>query len=99
MRRAGNDKDTQSFRCRPSRASAGSGYDHYDFAAYAGLLGVLAETGSNVVSIKHGGTGADLGVAEVQIRVEVETEGHEHCREVLDALRAEDYGVLFHSVA
>ncbi len=66
--------------------------------ALAGMLDVLARTGSNVVSVSHDRTGADLGVAEVQIRVEVETEGHEHCREVLDALRAEDYGVLFHSV-
>jgi len=64
----------------------------------AGLLGVLATTGSNVVSINHDRTGADLGVAEVQIRVELETKGTEHCREVLSALRGEGYGVVFHSV-
>lgn len=64
----------------------------------AGLLGVLAETGSNVVSIKHDRTGADLGVAEVQIGVELETKGLSHCRDVLTALRAEGYGVVFQSV-
>lgn len=66
--------------------------------ALAGMLEVLAKTGTNVVSVNHDRTSADLGVAEVQIRLEVETKGAEHCHEVLDALRAEDYGVLFHSV-
>ncbi len=64
----------------------------------AGLLGVLAATGGNVVSIKHDRTGSDLGVAEVQIGVELETKGTEHCHEVLTTLRAEGYGVVFQSV-
>ncbi|WP_413451157.1 threonine ammonia-lyase [Georgenia phoenicis] len=64
----------------------------------AGLLGVLAGTGSNVVSINHDRTSADLGVAEVQIGVEVETRGTDHCREVVTALRDEGYGVVFQSV-
>ena len=66
--------------------------------ALAGLLGVLAGTGSNVVSINHDRTAADLGVAEVQIGLEVETKGLEHCRETVAALRAEGYGVVFHSL-
>lgn len=65
----------------------------------ARLLGVLAATGSNVVSINHDRTGADLGVAEVQIRVELETKGVDHCHEVVETLRAEGYGVVFRSVA
>jgi len=64
----------------------------------AGLLGVLAATGSNVVSIQHDRTGAELGVAEVQIKVELETKGTDHCHEVLAALRDEGYGVVFQSV-
>jgi len=64
----------------------------------AGLLGVLAATGANVVSINHDRTGTDLGVAEVQIRVELETKGADHCHAVLATLRDEGYGVVFQSV-
>ncbi|WP_454084578.1 threonine ammonia-lyase [Georgenia sp. Marseille-Q6866] len=64
----------------------------------AGLVGVLAATGSNVVSIRHDRTAADLGVAEVRIGVEVETKGTDHCHEVVTALRDAGYGVLFQSV-
>lgn len=64
----------------------------------AGLLGVLAETGSNVVSIRHDRTAADLGVAEVQIGVELETKGTAHCHDVVTALHDAGYGVVFQSV-
>ncbi|WP_152192415.1 threonine ammonia-lyase [Georgenia satyanarayanai] len=63
----------------------------------AGLLGVLAATGSNVVSIRHDRTAADLGVAEVRIGVEVETKGTAHCHEVVTALQEAGYGVLVRS--
>lgn len=59
----------------------------------ATLLGVLARTAGNVVSIEHTRTGADLGVEEVEVGVELETRGREHCQEVLQTLRDGGYGV------
>lgn len=59
----------------------------------AGLLAVLAETGGNVVSIKHDRTARDLRVSEVLISVELETKGLEHCGAVVATLRAAGFGV------
>jgi len=64
----------------------------------AGLLAVLATTGANVVSVQHDRTGANLGLAEVLIGVELETKGTDHCHEVVARLHAEGYGVVFRSV-
>lgn len=64
----------------------------------AELLGSIAAAGSNVVSISHDRTAVDLGVAEVRLRVELETKGLDHCREVLATLRAAGYGIIYQSV-
>ena len=57
----------------------------------AALLAELAETGGNVVSIEHSRTGTELTVGEVEIGVELETKGPEHCTEVMERLAARGY--------
>lgn len=60
----------------------------------AGLLNKLAASGGNVVSVEHTRTSAGLAVDEVEISVELETKGPEHCQSVLEALRASGYTIL-----
>ncbi len=55
--------------------------------ALAGLLRELATTGGNVMHVSHVRTGVDLEIDEVEIEVQVETKGPEHCARVLQHLR------------
>ena len=57
----------------------------------ARLLAVLAETDANVLEVEHGRTGAALSVDEVEIGVQLETKGPEHCEQVLARLRGDGY--------
>ncbi|WP_066584895.1 threonine ammonia-lyase [Cellulomonas timonensis] len=50
--------------------------------ALAGLLGELAATGGNVMHVSHVRTGTGLAIDEVEIEVQVETKGPEHCVQV-----------------
>ena len=59
----------------------------------AGLLGVIAETGANVIDLRHERTSAYLHIGEVDVAVQLETKGAEHAAEVLAHLRAAGYGV------
>ncbi|WP_129338333.1 threonine ammonia-lyase [Cellulomonas endophytica] len=59
--------------------------------ALAALLQDLARLGGNVVHVQHLRTGADLGVDEVGIDVQLETTGPDHCAEVLARLREQGY--------
>ena len=59
----------------------------------AGLLGVIAETGANVIDLRHERTSAYLHIGEVDVAVQLETKGAEHATEVLAHLRAAGYGV------
>ncbi len=59
----------------------------------ATLLGHLAATGANVVTIGHVRTGVELLVGEVEIEAEVETKGPDHCAAVLERLAAAGYDV------
>ena len=54
----------------------------------ATLLGVLAQTEANVLEVEHVRTGVRLSVDEVEIALRLETQGPDHCRSVLAALRA-----------
>ncbi|WP_182113289.1 MULTISPECIES: threonine ammonia-lyase [unclassified Actinotalea] len=60
----------------------------------AALLGDLAATGGNVMHVGHVRTGVDLTVDEVEIGVQVETRGPEHCAQVLEHLRGLGYRVV-----
>lgn len=54
--------------------------------ALAGLLAELAASGGNVMHLSHVRTAVDLAVDEVEIEVQVETRGADHCVEVVARL-------------
>ena len=60
----------------------------------ASLLNLLADLAANVMHVEHTRAGLDLSVDEVEISMQLETRGTEHCREVLDALRTAGYRVV-----
>ena len=57
----------------------------------ARLLAVLAEADANVLEVEHGRTSASLAVDEVEIGVQLETKGAEHCAQVVQTLRDKGY--------
>jgi threonine dehydratase len=59
----------------------------------ARLLGHLAEQDANVVEVEHLRTDPGLHVDEVAINVQLETDGPEHCYEVIKALQGLGYTV------
>jgi len=61
----------------------------------ARLLGLLADNGANVLDVEHLRTGPNLHLDEVEVALQLETRGPEHCDEVLAALRAERYPLVF----
>lgn len=61
----------------------------------AALLAVLAGVDANVLEIEHVRTGAQLHVDEVEIALQLETKGSEHCDAVLAALREAGYPLNF----
>jgi threonine dehydratase len=60
----------------------------------AQLLADLARQGANVLSVAHVRTDATLAVDEVDIAVEIETRGPDHCDDVVQTLRTSGYRVL-----
>jgi threonine dehydratase len=61
----------------------------------ARLLNVLADAGANVLDVEHLRTGPKLHLDEVEVSLQLETRGAGHCEEVLAALRAERYPLVF----
>lgn len=61
--------------------------------ALAHLLVELANADANVLDVVHERTGARLHVDEVEVALQVETRGAEHCERVLERLRAAHYPV------
>jgi threonine dehydratase len=61
--------------------------------ALAQLLAALAGTGGNVMHVQHVRTGVALAIDEVEIEVQVETKGPEHCEQVIEHLRAAAFRV------
>ena len=61
----------------------------------ARLLGVLADSGANVLDVEHLRTGPKLHLDEVEVALQLETRGAGHCDEVLAALRGEGYPLVF----
>ncbi|MFE0105493.1 threonine ammonia-lyase [Streptomyces sp. NPDC059009] len=62
--------------------------------ALATLLGVLSEVDANVIDISHVRTDPRLGLTEVEVELQLETKGPEHCTEVSAALRKSGYTVI-----
>jgi len=74
-----------AFRCRvPDRPGS-----------LAKLLADLADLGTNVLEVGHERLAPRLHVNEVEVVVQVETRGPEHCGEVIGALRAAGYTLAF----
>jgi len=61
----------------------------------ARLLATLAGTGANVLDVEHLRTGPKLHLDEVEVSLQLETRGPDHCDEVLATLRAERYPLVF----
>lgn len=59
----------------------------------ARLLNLLADLAANVMHVEHTRAGLDLSVDEVEISMQLETRGVQHCEEVISALRTAGYRV------
>jgi threonine dehydratase len=62
--------------------------------ALAALLDVLSHNDANVLDIAHVRTDPRLGLTEVEVELQLETKGPEHCEAVAEALRTAGYVVL-----
>jgi threonine dehydratase len=62
--------------------------------ALAALLTELSVAGANVLAVNHVRTDPRLGVSEVEVELQLETQGSQHCAEVTAALRAAGYRVF-----
>jgi len=61
----------------------------------AALLGLLAGLGANVLEVSHARLGPTLRVDEVEVVLQVETRGPEHCEHVKEGLRGAGYDPTF----
>jgi len=61
----------------------------------ATLLGLLAGLGANVLEVSHERLVPSLRVDEVEVVLQVETRGPEHCEHVTEGLRAAGYDLTF----
>jgi len=59
------------------------------------LLAEVAAADASVVEVEHVRTDARLRVDEVEVRLQLETRGEEHCDDVLARLRAAGYSLVF----
>lgn len=57
------------------------------------MLGTVAELKANVLHIHHDRSGANLPIHLTRVMLEVETRGHDHIRDLSDALRQAGYQV------
>jgi threonine dehydratase len=61
----------------------------------ARLLEILASTQANVLDVEHLRMGPKLHLDEVEVALQLETRGPDHCDEVLNKLREAGYPLLF----
>jgi threonine dehydratase len=61
----------------------------------ARLLGLLADSGANVLDVEHLRLGPKLHLDEVEVGLQLETRGPDHCDDVLGRLRAAGYPLAF----
>jgi threonine dehydratase len=57
----------------------------------AKLLADLAASGANVLDVEHSRTGPKLHLDEVEVALQLETRGEQHCQDVLARLRESGY--------
>ena len=60
----------------------------------AGLLHRVGELGANVMDVEHSRISGTLQLGEVDVALDLETRGNEHCAHVTTALHAAGYTVL-----
>jgi threonine dehydratase len=56
-------------------------------------LRVVADHGANVVDVEHLRDGVDLHVRETAIQLVLQTDGGEHCKQIIDAVRDEGFAI------
>ena len=61
--------------------------------ALAGLLRLVADHGGNVVDVEHLREGMDLHLRETAIHLVLQTNGPDHDKEILAAVKAEGFSV------
>jgi len=61
----------------------------------ARLLADCAEVDANVLEVEHIRTGTTITVDEVEIGLQLETRGEQHCEQVLRTLRSKGYALKF----
>jgi threonine dehydratase len=59
------------------------------------VLATVAEADANVIEVEHMRTDPKLNVDEVEVQLQLETRGPDHCEDVLAALRAAGYTLIF----
>jgi threonine dehydratase len=59
--------------------------------ALAQMLFDLASQNANIMHVGHVRTGVDLAIDEVEVTMQVETKGPDHCTEVLEFMRSKGY--------
>jgi threonine dehydratase len=60
----------------------------------AALLTRISELGANVLDIEHSRVQGTLALGEVEVALNLETRGPEHCAQLVETLHAADYTVL-----
>ncbi|MGH3343479.1 MAG: threonine ammonia-lyase [Carbonactinosporaceae bacterium] len=63
--------------------------------ALATLLGELAELDANVLDVEHLRTNPRLHINEVEVALQLETRGPDHCDELMSRMRAAGYPFVF----
>ena len=66
-----------------------------DCSSCRDTLSRCATADANVLEVEHVRTGTTIRVDEVEIGLQLETRGHEHCEDVLRALRTKGYQLKF----
>lgn len=59
----------------------------------ARMLALIAEAGGNVIDVVHSRVGSGLRLGDVQVNLRLESKGHEHNQEIIDALSAARFTV------
>lgn len=62
--------------------------------ALVAVLREVADLGANVLSVEHVRTAADLGIGEVDVSLQLETRGTDHCAKVRGGLAARGLRIL-----
>ena len=61
--------------------------------ALSDLLAVVAAHGANIYAIRHDRTSREIGLADTEVELDLETRGPDHVAELCDAIRERGYDV------